>query len=59
MDLAPWKVMAGLAGALVIIGVAVQLPQLSPIDILFVVLFGGALLAAMYFGWQIGQRLGK
>lgn len=56
MDLAPWKVMLGLAALLVVIGIVAQIGRLGPVDILIGILFVGSILAAMYLGWRIGQR---
>lgn len=58
MDLAPWKIMLGLSGLLVIIGIVSHLWTLGPVDIIVGLLFVGMILAAMWIGWRIGRALG-
>ncbi len=56
MRVAPWKVMAGLTVALVIVGIAASLGGLGPVQLLLGAIVLALLVGGLYFGWRIGQR---
>ncbi len=59
MRIEPWKVMIGLSVLLIIFGVVISLRDLSVAQILFYGIILAGILAAMYFGYRLGNVLGK